>query len=97
MVEAISTAAILQKFSPQAERAADPASSFAELLKGSLEKVNTDLKTAEALSQDFALGKDVELHEVVLASEQANLALQLTIQIRTKMLEAYQEIMRMQL
>lgn len=71
--------------------------SFDDILKESLQKVNTNLLKSEKLTGEFALGKDVELHQVVLAGEQASLALQLTIQIRTKIVEAYQEIMRMQL
>lgn len=69
---------------------------FASFLSDSLVKVNQDLKNAEKLTQDFALGKDVELHQVVLATEQASLALQLTVQVRNKVIEAYQELMRMQ-
>lgn len=71
--------------------------SFKNMLSDALTKVNDDLLGAEKLTQDFALGKDVELHQVVTATEQASLALQLTIQIRNKVQEAYQEIMRMQL
>ena len=97
MVEAINAVSALLKLPPQPDRADSPTLNFGDLLKESLGKVNTDIKTAESLSRDFALGRDVELHEVILAGEKASLALQLTIQIRTKILEAYQEIMRMQL
>ena len=69
---------------------------FGSMLSEALAKVNDDLIGAEKLSQDFALGKNVELHQVITATEQASLALQLTIQIRTKVIEAYQEITRMQ-
>lgn len=69
---------------------------FKEMLSDALSKVNTDLLGAEKLTQDFALGKDVELHQVMAATEQASLALQLTIQVRNKVVEAYQELMRMQ-
>jgi len=69
---------------------------FGSMLSEALAKVNDDLLGAEKLSQDFALGKNVELHQVITATEQASLALQLTIQIRTKVIEAYQEITRMQ-
>ncbi|MFY9376937.1 MAG: flagellar hook-basal body complex protein FliE, partial [Peptococcia bacterium] len=70
---------------------------FKDMLLDALAQVNSDLIGAEKLTQDFALGKDVELHQVMAATEQANLALQLTIQIRNKVIEAYQELMRMQL
>lgn len=98
MVEAISLNNIFQKLNQKEEPPnIDEFKGFDEILKESLKKVNSDLLKSENLSRDFALGKDVELHQVVLASEQASLALQLTIQIRTKIIEAYQEIMRMQL
>lgn len=98
MVEAISLANAFQKLNQKEEPSKiDEFKGFDEILKESLKKVNSDLLKSENLSRDFALGKDVELHQVVLASEQASLALQLTIQIRTKIIEAYQEIMRMQL
>jgi len=98
MVEGISLSNIYQKFNlKDGQLKTDEFKGFDEILKESLKKVNSDLLKSENLSRDFALGKDVELHQVVLASEQASLALQLTIQIRTKIIEAYQEIMRMQL
>ncbi|PKM87220.1 MAG: flagellar hook-basal body complex protein FliE [Firmicutes bacterium HGW-Firmicutes-12] len=99
MVESIVLSPIYQKIEQKAVQleADGDNKGFGEFLKESLNKVNSDLLTSENLTRDFALGKDVELHQVVLASEQASLALQLTIQIRTKIVEAYQEIMRMQL
>lgn len=69
---------------------------FGAILAEALGKTNASLKNAENMTRDFALGKDVELHQVVLATERATLALQLTVQVRNKVIEAYQEIMRMQ-
>jgi len=66
------------------------------MLREALDKVNSELVGAEKMSRDFALGEDIDLHQVVLATERASLALQLTIQIRNKIIESYQEIMRMQ-
>lgn len=69
---------------------------FGTFLKDALGKVNASQLEAENLVHDFAVGQDVELHEVVLAMEKADLVLQLTIQIKNKVIEAYQELMRMQ-
>ncbi len=69
---------------------------FGTFLKDALGRVNASQLEAESLVHDFAVGRDVELHEVVLAMEKADLALQLTIQIKNKVIEAYQELMRMQ-
>lgn len=72
-----------------------PASSFADALKGVLEQTNAAIREGDAAAAKLASGEAPSLHEVVLATEQANLALQFTMAIRNKILEAYQELMRM--
>jgi len=44
----------------------------------------------------MALGENVELHDVMIASQKASITLQATMEVRNKVVEAYQEIMRMQ-
>jgi flagellar hook-basal body complex protein FliE len=61
-----------------------------------LNKVNDTQLNAEELAKDYALGENVEVHQVIIAAQEASLALQLTVQIQNKLIEAYQEIMRMQ-
>jgi flagellar hook-basal body complex protein FliE len=61
-----------------------------------LGKVNATQLEAEELAKDYALGGNVEVHQVIMAAEEATLAFQLTVQIQNKLVEAYQEIMRMQ-
>ncbi len=70
---------------------------FKQTLQEVLGTVDGSIKESEQMIRDFALGEDVELHQVMIAAEEANLALQLTVQVRNKVIEAYQEIMRMQL
>ncbi|HEY9855032.1 MAG TPA: flagellar hook-basal body complex protein FliE [Stenomitos sp.] len=55
---------------------------------------NLQLQSAD-LKQELATGGDVELHDVMIASEKAGVALNLTMQVRNKLVDAYQEIMRM--
>jgi flagellar hook-basal body complex protein FliE len=74
----------------------DKAQDFGTFLNNAINNVNETQLQAEQITRDFAVGSDVELHQVVLATEKAALALQLTIQIRNKVIEAYQELMRMQ-
>lgn len=62
-----------------------------------LEQTNTLQKDADQASLDFALGKTDSVHEVMIAQEKASIALQYTVQLRDKLLEAYNEIMRIQL
>lgn len=72
------------------------AEGFGDILKETLNKVNSAQIQAEKMANDFAIGNDVQLHQVIIATEKASLALQLTMQIRNKAIDAYQEIMRMQ-
>lgn len=70
---------------------------FSDLLKSSLEKVNMSQLQADELSKKIAAGdKSVNLHDVMIAVQTASLSLQETVQVRNKIISAYQEIMNMQ-
>ncbi|MCS7241162.1 MAG: flagellar hook-basal body complex protein FliE [Candidatus Caldatribacterium sp.] len=69
---------------------------FADTLWQALEEVDNLQKEADAAILDVALGKEENLHRAIIALERANLALGLAVQVRNKVIEAYQEIMRMQ-
>jgi len=72
-------------------------SNFEKTLGEALNKVN-DLQVASAeLDGKLASGKLEYLHQAMIMSEKASLALQLTLQLRNKALESYQEVMRTQL
>lgn len=71
---------------------------FAEVLKASLNQVNEVQKKAETLGKNFALGDDsVSLSDVMIAGQKANISFQATIQVRNKLVSAYQDIMSMQI
>jgi flagellar hook-basal body complex protein FliE len=70
--------------------------SFSSFLKDSIEKVNETQIQSDKLTEKLALGQDVDLHEVMIASQKASVTMQLTLEIRNKAVEAYQEMMRMQ-
>lgn len=70
-------------------------SSFADLLSGAINNVNTLQKEADAQKTAFAAGKTDNIQDVMIAMEKADIAFQMTLQVRNKVLEAYQEIMRM--
>lgn len=72
-------------------------SSFKEILRAKLEEVALLQARADQLAQGYLTGEIEDIHTVILAAEEANLALQLTVQLRNKIVEAYQEISRMQL
>lgn len=69
---------------------------FAAYLKQSIEKVNQLQVESDHLTEKLVSGKDVDLHEVMIASQKASITMQLTLELRNKAIEAYQEIMRMQ-
>ena len=68
--------------------------SFGSVLQNALGEVNKLQSDAGAMVQKFALGGDVDVHQVMIAMEQASTAMALTVQVRNKMVEAYQEIIR---
>lgn len=69
---------------------------FGELLAKGLERVHALQAEADAAVLQLALGETDNLHQVMTAVERASLALELTIAIRNKLVDAYHELMRMQ-
>ncbi|OWZ84224.1 flagellar hook-basal body complex protein FliE [Natranaerobius trueperi] len=70
---------------------------FSEILTNAINDVNEIQKESEGLSEALAMGKVDNLHDVVIASEKADLALNLTMEVRNQLVEAHKEIMRMQI
>ena len=70
--------------------------SFGQMLKNQLSEVNHLQSTADTAVQKLATGQDKDIHNTMIAMEKAGVAFQMTMQVRNKMLEAYQEVMRMQ-
>jgi flagellar hook-basal body complex protein FliE len=75
---------------------AAPAPGFGDTLRKGLQQVSSLEHRADALIQDVATGGPTRIHEVMAATSQAGLAVDLLVQVRDRALEAYQEIMRMQ-
>lgn len=71
--------------------------SFSVFLKESIEKVNLLEKEAKQYDLKIAAGQLENIHEAMIATQKADISLQLTMQIRNKILDAYREIMRMQI
>ncbi len=64
---------------------------FAEFVK----EANQEMLTAEEMTKAFARGENNNIHETMLAAERANVAFKLVGSIRSRVLDAYQEVMRM--
>ncbi|MEJ5377226.1 MAG: flagellar hook-basal body complex protein FliE [bacterium] len=69
--------------------------SFEKMLQRSMEEVNALQEQAEQAIQDLATGQTEDLHKTMILMEKAELSLKLMVQVRNKLLDAYQEIMRM--
>jgi flagellar hook-basal body complex protein FliE len=71
--------------------------SFAELVLDGVDQVSEKANAADALVKSFILDDTVPPHQVMYALEQSHLSLQLMLQVRNRLVEGYQEIMRTQL
>jgi len=75
---------------------ASGAGGFGSALMQSVDKLNALQQNADAQAQALATGKATDVSSVAMEVERASLALQLASQVRTKLVDAYQEIFRMQ-
>jgi len=68
---------------------------FNNVLGNFIKGVNDDQLSSKQIVSDFVEGKDVELHEVMIAGEKAKTSLELLMQIRNKTVDMYKELIRM--
>jgi flagellar hook-basal body complex protein FliE len=70
--------------------------SFGQVLGDALSELNqTEARSNQSIAS-LAAGEDVDLHQVMLSMQETDIAVQLALQVRNKLVEAYQEVMRMQ-
>ena len=74
----------------------EPVKSFGEFVVDALKKTNELELESQELNAALAAGRIEDISQVVVASQKAEIALQLTLQLRNRATQAYQEIMRMQ-
>jgi flagellar hook-basal body complex protein FliE len=75
--------------------AADPG--FASVLAQGMRHVDSKVAEANGLVRQFAVDDSIPLHQVTYALEEARLAVELAMQVRTRLVESYRELMNMQL
>lgn len=75
----------------------DTGLSFVDTLKNKLDEVNDQQIEADKVTQAFIEGDNVDVHQVMISSAEAQQSLDLAVQVRNKLVEAFQEINRMQL
>jgi flagellar hook-basal body complex protein FliE len=70
---------------------------FGQLFSNAINQLVQKEQIANQTVMKLASGEDIEIHQAVMAMEEADISFQLALQIRNKVVEAYQEVMRMQL
>lgn len=70
--------------------------SFANKIGDALQAVSNGERSADLMAQDVAAGGETPVHELMIATTKAQLGVETLVQVRNKAVEAYQEIMRMQ-
>ncbi|MEO8368116.1 MAG: flagellar hook-basal body complex protein FliE [Candidatus Solibacter sp.] len=93
-ISGISPAALPEAIRPATQSGAPGA--FQDVLTNAIQKVESIGQNASASVERFLAGEGEELHTTILATQQAELSFDLFLQARNKVVNAYQEIMRMQ-
>lgn len=70
--------------------------SFESALESAIDSVSEVQATSDEATRRFALGQETDLHTVLLAVEKADLTFRTMMEVRNKLLDAYREVMRMQ-
>jgi len=81
---------------PGVGETAGSAKSFTDMLKDSVEKTNEIQLQADRAAKELAAGRNKNIHETMLMMEKADMSFRLMMQVRNKIIDAYREIMRMQ-
>lgn len=102
-IEAIAALSAIQPIDPitpsvaAASAPAAPAPGFADWFSQQISDTNAKMTVADQGLQKMALGDPVNLHQVMIDLEEAKMSMQLLLQVRNRLLDAYQDVMRMQM
>lgn len=86
----------LNSVTPALQPGENKTEGFSEFLNRSIDEVNQLLGSADQSARDLATGKSENLHDAMITMEKAETAFKLLVQVRNKVIDAYQEVMRMQ-
>jgi flagellar hook-basal body complex protein FliE len=95
-IQAITSEPSLDPLFSPGSRTAGPGQ-FGQMVAQGLERVNEQVLGTETDLQRMALGQVESVHQVMIRMEEARLSFQLMMQVRNRVLEAYQDVMRMQI
>ncbi len=87
---------LLRAYGQAQAKPAAQESGFGELLKQSLNKVDGAQKAANLAVKQAVAGGEQDLHRVMIAQEESSITFELMMEVRNRLLEAYQQIMQMQ-
>jgi flagellar hook-basal body complex protein FliE len=79
------------------EKPAEGKTSFGEMLGKSLDEIDNSMSSTSESIEKLVSGQDVDIHEFILQTEKTAATVNLTMQVRNKVVDAYKEIMSMQL
>lgn len=96
MVEAISFIPPLQDITVGMDTPAKAPADFSAWMEKQIGNVNDKIIESDRQLQGLALGETNNLHQVMLSLEDSKMSFQLAVQVRNRLLEAYQDILRMQ-
>jgi flagellar hook-basal body complex protein FliE len=82
---------------PAAPASASAGSSFTDALSSAINEVESSRNSASKSVDQFLSGSGDDLHSTILATQRAELEFQMFMQVRNKVVSAYQEVMKMQL
>lgn len=82
---------------PMSAPAGCPGNSFGQVLNQLVSEVNAKQAASQEVVSALMSGQNVPLHQAMLAMEEASLSFQLMVEVRNRLLESYQELMRMQI
>lgn len=88
---------LLAAGSPMSAAGAGGPDAFSKLIQSQVSDLDASVGAAESAVRDLAGGKSIELHDVMISLERARLSVQTFVQVRNKLVESYQDLMRMQL
>lgn len=71
--------------------------SFEAILRDGMASLQSDIQKATDAVQRFALSSDMPIHDVMIAMEKARFSVELTLEVRNRLVEGYREIMNMQI
>jgi flagellar hook-basal body complex protein FliE len=97
LMSAQSAGAVAPSLAPAAATAAPPAQSFGSMLLANVMHADNSVQAAEKAVESFALDGRTPPHQVMIALEEARMSLHYALQVRNRLVEGYQELMRMQL